>query len=109
MECDTTLTTGEQLRIVVRDTDPAAVDVYDGGQLVGGAVTLVDARIRGLAAHPDGALVLVGGRVGKVTRDPSRSWSYKELTDPSDLVLAGVADDLAWSEAARTTATDAPS
>ena len=108
MECDTTLTNGEQLRIAVRDNDPTAVDVYDNGQVVGGAVTLVDARIRGLAAHPDGALVLVGGRVGKVTRDPSNSWSYKELTDRADLVLAGVADDPVWSAAARTTAADAP-
>jgi hypothetical protein len=97
MDCDTTLTTGERLRIVVRPGNPSAVDIYDGSRLVGGAVTLVDARIRGLAAHPDGALVLIGGRVGKVTRDPTASWTYKEVTDPADLTLAGVADDPTWS------------
>lgn len=100
MECETTLSTGERVQIVVRPSNLAAVDIYADGTRVGGATTLVDAAIRGLAAHPDGALVLVGGQVGKVTRDPSGAWSYKAV-GATDLSLAQVDDDPVWVAASR--------
>lgn len=101
IECETTLTTGERMRILVRPGEPSAVDIYADAVRVGGATTLVDAAIRGLAAHPDGALVLVGGQVGKITRDPSGAWSHKAVTDPTDLALAQVDDDPVWLAACR--------
>jgi hypothetical protein len=67
-----------------------------------GAVAVVYAAIREMAAHPDGVIIWDGGALGKITpngkthADGSPVFTYS-LADRNDLVLAGVSNTPGWT------------
>lgn len=83
------------------------VDIREAatGKPTPGAVAVVHAAIRNMAAHPDGVIIWDGGALGKITpsakthADGSPVFAYS-LAGRDDLVLAGVADASDWSSAA---------
>jgi transcriptional regulator with XRE-family HTH domain len=90
----------------VNRKQPWMLDIREAAtrKLTHGAVAVVYAPIRNLAAHPDGVIVSDGGALGKITpngkthADGSPVFTYS-LADRDDLALAGVADTPDWAPA----------
>jgi transcriptional regulator with XRE-family HTH domain len=89
----------------VNRKQPWMVDIREAAsrKLTHGAVAVVYAGIKKMAAHPDGVIIWDGGALGKITpngktyADGSPVFTYS-LADREDLSLAGVAGAPDWGQ-----------
>jgi transcriptional regulator with XRE-family HTH domain len=89
----------------VNRKQPWLVDIREAAtrKVTHGAVAVVYAAIREMAAHPDGVIIWDGGALGKITpngkthADGSPVFTYS-LADRNDLVLAGVSNAPGWTQ-----------
>jgi transcriptional regulator with XRE-family HTH domain len=88
------------------DSDvPWRVNIWDAatGKQLPGAVAVLEAPIEGMVSHPDGVVIRDRRAVGKIASngkrhdDGSEVFTYS-LAARSDLDLAGVSGDAAWSK-----------